>query len=206
MTNYAKQPDFSQKIARRLAVRINTALLRFRRLSQQYDKMEQSINASLQDYYEALAPLLPYHNQVTPNVPRHKNAVREDMASLDDLIKQLYRHLAKACHPDTNMHHADAMHEVNQAYEAKALGSLMALCHDYLESSVSSHLSLKDLQHYYLHISELADNAQHALTLLEQSEANQLRTKLARAQFTGDDIIGEVAFKLKSSAQPLIYA
>lgn len=85
----------------------------FQPLSQeQMEKMIQEIKFQVDDLLrQTMAQLLPSHNS-TPY-----SFLGLDPSAPDEVVKLVYRHLAKRLHPDMPGGDAEAMARINQAYE-----------------------------------------------------------------------------------------
>lgn len=200
-------PEFP-RYRRRLAVRINMALLRLQRLEQQRRTLEQEIDSFLSEYFKTIAARLPAHvalfDDGLPNQPGNATRTqtqqpqpREELESLEQLMHQLYRRLARSCHPDLHPDMpADTMSAVNNAYENKELGSLILLSQQILQpdaNSTAPGFSLSDLQHYYNHITQLTRQTEQTLKQLQSSDANRLRREMLLARLRGHDMVARVA-------------
>lgn len=192
-------PPRSDYHAMRLAIRINTALMKLYRLTQQVTLLEQRIASDLGSYYSALSQSIASPYQSTTHIAPAK---ADYIAPLEQFMQRLYHTLARQCHPDVNQQPAVTMSDINHAYDNRQLGSLMALSNQLQANTDRPH----DLRQHYQHITSLNQEMQRHLESLEQSDANQLCQKLRHARFTGENIIGEVAFHLKRKLQQEIYA
>jgi hypothetical protein len=185
-----------------LAIRINIQSLKLIRLQTSLRNLEQDIESFLEEYFTKLSHYLqPF---LLETVQKHQvakeDALQEQCRAVEQLLKQLYRHLAKHYHPDSGVRaDTDKMRRVNEAYAQKELGSLLLLTSDMASVTQGSiTTSQTDLMHYYELLSNMVLQAEEQLRQLEQSEANHLRRHMLVARLNGRNFIEEIAAKLQN--------
>jgi hypothetical protein len=197
---------------RRLAVSINTSLLKLDRLHQQIDTLRRELDTVLDGYFTQIATHLPWVTLSPPESPTEHmdfNAetipemagLSEHHAQMQQVMQHMYRNLARHCHPDVNPDASpDAMVAVNRAYQQRELGSLMVLAQEMLGSLWHGvAFTRDDMQHYHTTLREMVEAMQSAFIRLQQSDANHLRRRLLMARLHGNDVIAEVAGRLQAA-------
>jgi hypothetical protein len=193
---------------RRLAVMMNMAFLRLNRVQMQLHALQREIDEVLDGYFvsisKRISPFVVSEKSLTtsPHPPQSDDFTPKADA-LNALMHQIYRRLARSCHPDVNpTAPTEKMVTLNQAYQQRELGSLMLLCQQALEEGVETvHFSLHDMQHYYDSITALTEEMQAHYRALETSDANRLRKRLLLARLHGDDVMGAVAKAMQRGAE-----
>jgi hypothetical protein len=194
---------------RRLAVSINTSLLKLDRLHRQLHTLQNELDEVLEAYFAQIAAHLPWLAMTQTESSNFASETRMDMgglqahhAQMEQVMHQLYRKLARHCHPDVNPDiTSDAMVAVNHAYHQRELGSLMLLAQEMLGSFWHNvAFTHDDMLHYHATLRGMVEALQSALTHLQHSDANALRKRLLMARLQGNDVIAEVAGRL----QPIV--
>jgi hypothetical protein len=191
----------SHTLSHALAARINIQLLKLLRLQAEMRNLERDIEGFLHEYFTALEqylrPFLTHSMQYPVPVQEEMEA---QLDSMEKLLKQLYRHLAKHFHPDGGAQTSpEMMSRINTAYAQKELGSLLLFTASIAPSHEGQHITAShaDLMHYYQMITRLTLQTEQHLRTLEQSEANRLRKHMLMARLNGMNFIEEIAIKLQ---------
>lgn len=185
-----------------LAARINIQLLKLIRLQAELRTLEREVETFLHEYFTALEQYLrPCLIHVTPPATLTDSETMDaQLQSMEQLLKQLYRYLAKHFHPDSGEQtEPDMMSRINAAYAQKELGSLLLFTTGIAPSNQGQHITAShaDLLHYQQMITRLNLQAEQQLRALEESEANRLRLHLLKARLNGDNFMEEIAEKLQ---------
>ena len=133
------------------------------------------------------------------------DANRDFKPSLE--LKKLYREVAKKIHPDLatdddeRQRRQQLMAEANQAYEDGNLEKLQAILHDWESSpeSVKGEGISFELIRIIRQIAQSRERLkaiQSEITLLEQTELYQLKTKVIQAQEIGQDLLADMSNEL----------
>ena len=214
MTLSNSVPDDSHDL-RRLAVEINTCLIRLERLTLQLHSLKEELDAFLNTYFARISGELPMAMAHTTELPEH---AEEDTALLEDIaagrnatshvMRQLYRQLARACHPDLHSTATThAMAKVNEAYQKGELGSLMVLASTLpAEAASGITFSVDDMKHYQEALKTSTRQVEEGLEKLRQSDAYRLRTRLLMGRLTGNDVIADVVATLQRNHHDVVAA
>jgi hypothetical protein len=213
MTHLDLRPDEEGLTLRRLAVSINTSLLKLDRLHHQIHTLRTELDAVLEGYFTQIAARLPWmtaHPSISiaeqsdfdSETTADMQGFKAHHTQMEQVMQQMYRKLAQHCHPDVNPHVApETMVAVNRAYQQRELGSLMLLAQEMLGSFWHGVAFTKaDMEHYHSSLREMVEAMQTALIRLQQSDANALRRRLLMARLHGNDVIGEVTERLQPVA------
>ena len=137
---------------------------------------------------------------------------KQELPSVE--LKQLYRQLAKAIHPDFALGSEERerrealMAEVNRAYEREDIERLRALLKDWSSSpdSVQGEDVMAELKRAQLKITQslkkLAD-LERQIQSLEQTDERQLQIRAEQAKAAGRDHLAEKAYVLDQKIQAL---
>ncbi len=209
MTPSNSAPDDAVTM-RKLAVGINTSLIRLDRLSYQIQLLKEELDDFLHHYFDRLSPHL--HHAETPASASDINKTETDAAFEEitadhtetrNVMRQLYRQLAIACHPD--LHPADASHasmtKVNEAYRNGEFGSLMLLARTMRrETGQEITFSREDMEYYYDSLQTKTEKLQKQMETLQRSDASLLRLHYLKARLNGGDVIADVVATLRRTS------
>lgn len=192
--------------ARRLAVQINVCMMRVERLTYQLQTLKEELEECMQHYFSQISAHVTLGRSMqkqefdtNPSYIKPLDDIIAKCDATDHVMRQLYRHLARACHPDIHPNAAPAlMTKVNEAYHNRELGSLMLLAAQTQQHS--RHMltfTIEDMSCYRDTLQTTAEALQQQLEALLQSDANRLRQRILAARLNGGDVIADVVNALQ---------
>ena len=157
-------------------------------------------------YLQTVGTRLQKLQQLQAQVVEYR-ALLSEQALPSGELKQLYRQLAKAIHPDFAVEPEERerrealMAEVNRAYEREDIERLRALLKDWSSSpeSVQGEDVMAELKRTQLKIAQSLQklaNVEQQIQSLEQTDERQLQRRAEQAKAAGRDHLAEKAYVL----------
>ncbi len=213
-----------KNISHAIAEKINANIAKLNNLQAQITSLQYEMEQFLAQYFANISKHLPQYllsNHLLNNPSSQSCSVRpssKDYAiNFDQLLKQLYRTLAKHFHPDYSnnnvafigekprqQNNANMQH-LNAAYAQKQLGSLLLIGAELdLRDNITTH-SLDDLLHYHQLLQTTIIQAEQELAQIQQSDVLKLKRNILLARLHGYDMMTAIAVTMKYKYQQKEY-
>ncbi len=191
---------FMQHLSQAIAAKINSNMQKLNSLQAKIAALTGELQQFMVQYFSEIAQYLPSYllNNNNAQLPTDCLTSSDYSHNFEQIIKQLYRTLAKHFHPDLSANSgAINMQRINQAYEKRQLGSLLLLSVELKSGNDILAYSIDDLLHYHELVAISVTQGEQELEQLQQSDAMQLKRNILLARLHGYDMMAVIANKLQ---------
>jgi regulator of sigma D len=170
-----------------LMTAINSASLRYFTTQQRLSYEQRRVELTLQHYFSEVRQHLKSHISHA-SLSDHSHSTSDVDYTLEAFGASLYRNLCKAHHPDKHRSipaKHEAMTRINTAYAEARQGKFAALlscCHELYDAQATHHISADDMQHYYRHLSDMAEQMQQRYDRFKTSPRYRLAMRLTSVE------------------------